>query len=122
MKLYDFTNKYTGTIEEKEIIKRSTPLMFAKDDNETTKDAEKRFKEDIKFEAKEPGYLYQMGYYNDEKEDDEPIDDNTQYIVSYYDRKNQNNIIQKYFDTISEAINYVYSLSENEVLPISELY
>lgn len=121
MKLYDFTNKYTGTIEEEEIIKRSTPLMFAKDDDETAKDAEKRFKEDIKFEAKEPGYLYQMGYYNDEKEDDEPIDDKAQYVVSYYDRKNQNNIIQKYFDTISEAADYVYSLSENEVLPISEL-
>ena len=120
MKLYDFTNKYTGTIEE-EIIKRSTTLMFAKDDDETTKDAEKRFKEDIKFEAKEPGYLYQMGYYNDEKEDDEPTDDNTQYVVNYYDRKNQNNI-QKYFDTISEAADYVCSLSENEVLPISELY
>lgn len=122
MKLYDFINKYTGTIEEEEIIKRSTPLMFAKDVDETTKDAEKRFKEDIKCEAKEPGYLYQRGYYNDEKEDDEPIDDNTQYVVSYYDRKNQNNIIQKYFDTISKAVDYVYSLSENEVLPISKLY
>lgn len=122
MKLYDFINKYTGTIEEEEIIKRSTPLMFAKDVDETTKDAEKRFKEDIKFEAKKPGYLYQMGYYNDEKEDDEPINNSTQYVVSYYDRKNQNNIIQKHFDTISKAVNYVYSLSENEVLPISELY
>ena len=120
MKLYDFTNKYTGTIEEEEIIKRSTPLMFAKDDDETAKDAEKRFKEDIKFETKEPGYLYQMGYYNDEKEDDEPTDDNTQYVVSYLDRKNQNNV-QQYFDTLDEAVDYIYSLSENEVLPISEL-
>lgn len=121
MKLYDFTNKYTGTIEEEEIIKRSTPLRFVKDDDETTKDAEKRFKEDIKCEAKEPGYLYQKGYYNDDKEDDEPTDDNTQYVVSYLDRKNQNNV-QQYFDTISEAVDYVYSLNENEVLPISELY
>lgn len=120
MELYDFTNKYTGTIEEQEIIKRSTPLIFAKDFDETTKDAEKRFKEDIKCEAKEPGYLYQMGYYNDEKEDDEPIDDNTQYVVSYLDRKNQNNV-QNYFDTLDKAIDYIYSLSENEVLPISEL-
>lgn len=120
MELYDFTNKYMGTIAEEEIIKRSTPLVFAKDVDETAKDAEKRFKEDIKYEDKEPGYLYQMGYYNDEKEDDEPIDDNTQYVVSYLDRKNQNNV-QNYFNTLNEAVDYVYSLSENEVLPISEL-
>ena len=120
MKLYDFTNKYTGTIEEEEIIKRITPLIFAKDVDETTKDAEKRFKEDIKYEAKEPGYLYQMGYYNDEKEDDEPTDDNTQYVVSYLDRKNQNDV-QKYFDTLDEVVDYVYSLNENEVLPIDKL-
>lgn len=119
MKLYDFANRYTGMIEE-EIIKRSTPLIFAKDVNETAKDAEKRFKEDIKCEAKDPGYLYQMGYYNDKKEDDEPLDDYMQYVVSYLDRKNQNNI-QKYFNTLNEAVNYVYSLNENEVLPNSLL-
>lgn len=61
-----------------------------------------------------------MGYYNDEKEDDESTDDDTQYVVSYLNRKNQNNV-QKYFDTINKAIDYVYSSSENEVLPISEL-
>lgn len=121
MKLYDFTNKYMGTIKEEEIIKRSTPLRFVKDDDETIKDAEKRFKEDIKFEAKEPGYLYQRGYYNDDKEDDKPTDDDAQYVVSYLDRKNQNDV-RKYFNTLSEAVDYVYSLSENEVLPISELY
>ena len=120
MKLYDFTNKYTGTIEEQEIIKRITPLVFAKDVDETANDAEKRFKEDIKYEAKEPGYLYQMGYYNDEKEDDEPIDEKAQYVVSYLDRENQNNV-QNYFDTLDKAVNYVYSLNENEVLPISKL-
>lgn len=120
MELYNFTNKYTGAIEEQEIIKRSTPLIFAKDVDETANDAEKRFKEDIKYEAKEPGYLYQMGYYNDEKENDETTDDKAQYVVSYLDRKNQNNV-QNYFDTLDEAVHYVYSLSENEVLPISEL-
>lgn len=61
-----------------------------------------------------------MGYYNDEKEDDEPTDDDTQYVVSYLNCKNQNNV-QKYFDTINKAIDYVYSSSENEVLPISKL-
>lgn len=34
--------------------------------------------------------------------------------------KNQNNV-QNYFDTLDEAVDYVYSLSENEVLPISKL-
>ena len=61
-----------------------------------------------------------MGYYNDEKEDDEPTDDNAQFVVSYLDRENQNNV-QNYFDTLDKAVNYVYSLKENEVLPISKL-
>lgn len=118
MKLVDFYENYTGSIEEIARVITSTPLIFWKNEGETDDDAEKRFNQDIAKDEQEPGYLYQMGYYNDDDEDEESDDDSI--IRVRYENINGINIA-KDFDTIKEAVQYVHSLDKRQVKKLFRL-